>query len=808
MLLNYLKIAFRNLQKHKSFSAINIFGLAIGIATCLLITLYVLDELSYDKYNDKADRIYRVNVDIKFGGADQKFAVASAPLAFTMVKDYPQVESAVRFRNYGSSVVKKGEQNIRENRVIYVDSTLFSVFSLPIISGDKNTALTEPNSVVITNSMAEKYFGATNPLGKIMRFDNRNDFKVTGVIKDVPENSHFNFDFFISMAGMDESRNGVWASFNFNTYLLLRKDVDPKAIVAKMEETNKKYLWPQVKQMMNVNPEEFIKSGNYINLSLIPVKDIHLQSDRLVELAANNDVKVIYIFSLVAVLILIIACINFMNLSTARSANRAKEVGVRKVLGTQRSNLISQFITESVLMSLLAFALALGIAALLMPYFNQIALKKLTLSPIEHPVLIPILLGFALLVGLLAGSYPAFYLSAFKPIQVLKGNLASGFKHSYLRSSLVVFQFAISIGLIVGTIVIYNQLTYIQNKKLGFNKEQVLIVQNAYVLDKQTEAFKNEVLKFKNIQSASVSGFLPIPSSRSDQPFFPEGEMDQEKAVAMQQWAVDHDYIKTLGMEMKAGRNFSHVFLTDSSAVVVNETAAKLFGFKEPVGKTISSFTDVNNPTNKINFKIIGVVKNFHFSSLRENIGALCMVLGKSTDAITFRINAGNTSATVKDVEAIWKKMAPSEPFTFSFLNEDFNTMYKSEQRIGKIFITFAILAILIACLGLFGLATYSAEQRTKEIGIRKVLGASVANIVRMLSKDFLKLVAIAALIAFPIAWWAMHNWLQNFAYRIEIKWWVFIAAGVITLFIALATIGYKALRSAINNPVKSLRSE
>jgi putative ABC transport system permease protein len=362
--------------------------------------------------------------------------------------------------------------------------------------------------------------------------------------------------------------------------------------------------------------------------------------------------------------------------------------------------------------------------------------------------------------------------------------------------------------LIIGTILIYNQLTFIQNKKLGFNKEQLLIVQNAYVLDKQIEPFKNEVLKFKDVQSASVSGYLPVPSSRSDQPFFPEGEMDQEKAVAMQQWAVDHDYIKTLGMEMKEGRNFSKDFLTDSSAVIINETAAKLFGFKNPIGKTISSFADVTNPANRLNYKIIGVVKNFHFSSLRENVGALSLLLGKSTDAMTFRMNAGNVSATVHNIEAIWKKMAPSEPFTYSFLNEEFNAMYKSEQRIGKIFITFAILAILIACLGLFGLATYAAEQRTKEIGIRKVLGATVTNIAGMLSKDFLKLVIIAAFITFPVAWFAMHKWLQDFAYRIDISWWIFIVAAIIAVFIALATVSFHAIKAALSNPVKSLRTE
>jgi putative ABC transport system permease protein len=610
------------------------------------------------------------------------------------------------------------------------------------------------------------------------------------------------------MAGSEESRNGVWASFNFNTYLLLRKDVDPKTVIAKIEEANQKYMWPQVQQMMKVDPVEFKKSGNYINLSLTPLKDIHLHSDRLVELSPNNDVQVVYIFSLVAVLILVIACINFMNLSTARSANRAKEVGVRKVLGTQRSHLINQFLTESVLMSVLSFALALGLAALLMPFFNQLAVKSLTLSPLDHPVLIPILLGFAVIVGLLAGSYPAFYLSAFQPIQVLKGKLASGFKHSYFRSSLVVFQFAISIALIIGTVVIYNQLTFIQNKKLGFNKDQVLIVQNAYVLGQQAEAFKNDVLKYKAVQSASISGYLPVPSSRSDQPFFPEGVIDQKNAVAMQQWAVDHDYIKTMGMAMQAGRNFSKEFITDSSAIIINETAAKIFGFKDPVGHTITTLNDMNDQKKTTNFKIIGVVKNFNYSSLRENIGALCLYLGKSTDAISFKIAAGNVPAALKTVEATWKKMVPSEPFTYSFMNDDFSRMYSSEQRIGKIFISFAILAILIACLGLFGLATYAAEQRTREIGIRKVLGASVSNIVAMLSKDFLKLVIIAAIIAFPIAWWAMHKWLQDFVYRINISWWVFAVAAIAAILVALFTISFKAIRAALTNPVDNLRTE
>lgn len=807
MLKNYLKVAIRNLWKNKSFSAINIFGLAIGIGTCLLITLYVLDELSFDKFNKNSARIYRANVDLKFGGADQKFAVASAPLAFTMVKDYPQIENAVRFRNYGPAVVKKGNQNIHEQNIIYTDSTIFDVFTIPMIAGNPKKALTEPNSVVISESIANKYFGQTNAVGKQLLFDNKKLYAVTGVIKDIPENSHFHYDFFISLAGDPSGKEDNWLSFNFNTYLLLRQGTDPKVIQAKFDEIMKKHVFPQAENIMHVSADAFKKSGNYINFNLTPLTDIHLKSDRIGELSANSSIQTVYIFSAIAIFILLIACVNFMNLSTARSANRAKEVGVRKVLGTQRSNLIQQFLTESILLSLIAFIIALVISSLLLPFFNQLASKQFTLSPFAHPLLLPVLFMFAVAVGLLAGSYPALYLSAFKPIEVLKGKLGAGFKSSYFRSSLVVFQFFISIFLIFSTIVIYRQLSYIQNKKLGFNKEQVLTIKNTYAIGNNLEVFKDEVLKLPGVKSATVSGFLPVPSSRSDNPFFPEGQIDNKKAVAMQNWSIDNDYIPTLGMEILKGRNFSKEYSTDSNGVIINETAARLFGYQNPIGKKIWKLVDINSGTTK-NYTVIGVVKNFHFASLRENIGALCMVLDKSTDAVSFRLSADNIAGIIKNVEAVWKKLSPGEAFTYSFLNEDFNAMYASEQRTGKIFMVFAVLAIFIACLGLLGLATYAAEQRTKEIGIRKVLGASVSNIAGMLSKDFLKLVIIAAIITFPVAGWVMNRWLQDFAYRITISWWIFFAAGLVAVLIALIIVSFQAIKAAVLNPVKSLRTE
>ena len=808
MLRNYLKLALRNLKKNKSFSAINILGLAIGIATCLLITLYVLDELSYDRHNEKADRIYRVNAAINFGGTLQKLAVAPDPLAFTMVQDYPQVENAVRFRNYGSSVIRKGEQNIKEERIISVDATVFDVFTMPMLEGDPKTALKEPNTVVITQDVAQKYFGTTHAVGQVLRFDNSTDYKVTGVIENGPPNAHFDFDFFVSMAGSAESRQNNWVSFNFNTYLLLREGVKPETIVKKFNEVNEKYLFPQAVDLMGITKESFDKSGSYIQFSLTPLTDIHLRSDQIAELGANSDIQFVYIFSAVALMILVIACVNFMNLSTARSANRAKEVGVRKVLGTQRSHLIHQFLTESVVMSLIAFVLGYAIAWLMLPYFNNLAAKELSLSIAQHPVLLPVLLGCSVIVGLLAGAYPAFYLSSFQPIKVLKGRLGSGFRSTYFRSTMVVFQFSISIALIIGTIVIYRQLDYIQNRKLGFNKEQVLILKDTYVLNEQTEVFRNEALRLPDMVSATVSGHLPVPSSRNENLYFPEGVIDPKNSISMQDWDVDVDYLRTMGMELVKGRAFQPGLVTDSNCILINEAAAQVMGIRDPIGKKLGKLQDVTDKKSMRYYTIIGVVKNFNYESLRQNIEALCMKLGRSTGNISFRMKTGDVMGVVRNMESLWKKMAPGQAFSYSFLDEDFNAVYRTEQRMGTIFISFAVLAIFIACLGLFGLATYAAEQRTREIGIRKVLGASVGSIAGMLSRDFLKLVLLAAVIVFPLAWWGMHRWLQDFAFRINISWWIFVFAAAVAVLIALITVSFQAIKAAIANPVKSLRTE
>jgi putative ABC transport system permease protein len=807
MIRNYIKVAFRNLWKNKGYSAINIIGLSAGLATCLLILLYVWDELSYDKFHDKAERIYRVDSDLKFGGTDMKLAVSSDPMGATLKRDYPQVEQFTRiYASEGSKLIKKGTEFINEPKIVYVDSTFFDVFSFPLINGNPKNALNDPNTCVISQSGAKKYFGTEDVIGKVIETNEKVSYKITALMKDMPSNSHFNFDILLSMDNVNY-QFGNYLSHNFTTYIVLQPGTDPEIFKSRFRDILNKYVVPQAQAFMNIkNIDEFEKSGNYLEYHLMPLKKIHLYSARFPELAPNGDIQNVYIFSAVALFILLIACINFMNLSTARSSNRAKEVGIRKVLGTERKTLIGQFLTESTLVAFIALFLALAITFFILPFFNEVSNKSLQLSNLFDKTFLPFLVLIPLAVGIIAGSYPAFYLSSFQPITVLKGKLASGFKKSNLRSTLVVVQFSTTIILIIATIVVYSQLNYIQNRKLGYNKSQVLIVNNTDALGQQAKAFSAEISGYSGINSATLSSFLPVESSsRSDNTYSKEAVLDAKSGINMQTWSVDEEYLKTLGMELVRGRNFSKEFGTDSSAMLINETTATLLGYDDPIGKKLY----INDDNRKlVPITIIGVVKNFHFESLRQEVGPLCFRLERSTGSAIFRINTTDVKSLVAKLESTWKKMAPGMPFSYRFLDEAFDQMYRTEQRTGKLAMAFAILAILIACMGLFGLATYAAEQRIKEIGIRKVLGASVNNIVELLSKDFLKLILISAVIAFPLAWWAMHSWLQDFAYRINMPWWVFLLAGVIALVIALATVSLQAIRAAVANPIKSLRTE
>ena len=808
MFRNYLKVALRNLWKQKSFSAINIIGLATGLCCFLLIAMYVVDELSYDRFHQKANRIYRISADIRFNGNSMHFTQTPDIMAQTLKKDYPEIEAYTRiFVNSGPKLIKKGSEFINEARVGHVDSTFFNVFTVPAIQGNTQTALNEPNTVVLTKSAATKYFGTTDAVGKAIETNDNTStvYKVTAVVEDVPKNSHFNFEFFFSMDNVDYPW-GQHLSNNFHSYLLLKPGVDAKAFGKKaMNQYVEGYVLPAAKQFMQIGSmEEFRKAGNYLYYSLEPLTRLHLYSDRNYEITPPGNIQYIYIFSAVAFFILLIACVNFMNLTTARSANRAKEVGIRKVLGTERRSLIAQFLSESTLMAILSLLIALGLTYLVLPLFNDVANKTITFGSLLSPYILPLLILLPLIVGLLAGSYPAFYLSSFRPIAVLKGRF--GNKRGTLRSALVVFQFATSIILIIGTIVIYRQLNYIQTKELGYKKDQVLVINDAYALRNNIAAFKNDVLQMPGVESGTLSAFLPVSnSSRSDNTYSSTPVMDSKSGFNMQAWDVDYDYLKTMGMSMAKGRAFSKEFGSDSSAIIINETAAKILGTDDPVGKYIYR-TDNDGQTLK--FQVIGVVKNFNFESLKQSIGPLAFFLNEGYGLASFKVKTTDLTSLVKSIENKWKAMAPGMPFSYRFLDESFDEMYRDEQRVGKIALTFAILAILIACLGLFGLAAFVAEQRTKEIGIRKVLGASVNGLVALLSKDFVKLVVIAFVIAAPVAWYSMNKWLQDFEYRIEVNWAVFAIAALIALFIAVATISFQAVKAALANPVKNLRTE
>ncbi|HUB62447.1 MAG TPA: ABC transporter permease [Puia sp.] len=814
MVRNYLKTAFRSLWKNKGFSAINILGLAIGLATCLLILIYVANELSYDRYNVNADRIYRVDNDIRFGGNSVSLAVSPAPTGPAMLHDYPEVEKEVRFRNNGGRLVKKGNQNIKEESVILADSTLFDVFTLPMIAGDPHTALKDAHTVVITERMAEKYFDATpatvsSVVGRTLIINDSIPYKVTGVIRNIPANSHFHFDFFLSLTESEEAKHtdDAWLSGNFQTYVLLRKGVDPKQLEAKFPGMVRRYVGPLLQQVVHLSLDDFNKAGDRCEFYLTPLTSIHLHSNKIAELDANGSIQYVYIFSAIAIFILLIACVNFMNLSTARSANRAREVGIRKVLGSMRGGLISQFLFESVLISLISLVLALGLAIVLLPVFNSLSGKEMSVGVFMRPWMLPAMLGIVVVVGMLAGSYPAFFLSAFRPIEVLKGKVAGGMRTGWLRNSLVVFQFVISIFLLVGTAVIYQQLQYIHSRDVGYDRDQVMMINNAYVLGSQAGAFEQQVKGMSGVEGATMTGYVPTGSNGNNDAIFLSPDMDVKKSISTQVWPVDDQYIPVLGMKVIAGRNFSRDFLTDSAAVVVNEAAVQMMHGENPVGAKLYEFEDLQ--TKKVReYHVIGVIKNFNFNTLRQVVTPMMLYLGQDEGRISIRVRGGNTHQLAGEIETLWRKMAPSQPFSYTFMDEEFNNSYLSEQRMGSISLSFSLLAIFIGCLGLFGLTAYAAEQRMREIGIRKVLGATVSGIIVLLSRDFLLLVVIAMLIAFPLSWWAMHRWLQDFAYRISIGWEVYGLAAVLATGIAVLTVSFQAVRAALANPVRSLRAE
>ena len=801
MLKNLIKTSFRSLLKNKAFTIINILGLSLGLVAFLLILFYVSDEVSYDRYNVNADRIYRINSDIKYGGSTSLFAITPPPLANALETSFPEVEKATQLLQASNVQFKKGSQIFPESKSVYAKSSLFDVFTLSMVSGKSKDALSEPNTIVISERAAKKYFASTDVVGRYLMLASENkNYRITGVIKNMPQQSHFNFDYFLSLSSVPKPDTG-WGNFSINTYVLLKKGTDINLFQKKINQLIHKHFGEQ-------NYAKLEKGGNYIRLNVMPVIDIHLRSNRQFELGTNSSITYIYIFSVIALFVLLIACINFMNLSTARSANRAREVGIRKVLGASRKYLIGQFLAESILITLFASILAVLAAWALLPFFNQLSGKELSLSFNIVAWLVPILLTIVLIVGVLAGAYPAFYLSSFQPISVLKGKIASGFKRSFFRNFLVVFQFSISIFLIVGTLVIYNQLHYIQTKDLGFNRNQVLVVKNVQVLE-NAKIFKQEVKQLSGVDNATLSGFLPTGASRGPNNVFKDRSTTAKGALYTEVWPVDADYLNTMGMKIAEGRNFSPAFISDSSAMVINETAALRLGYgSDAIGKKLYFPQNEKGKVVIKEYRIIGVLKDFNFSSLRDNITPVVMMLNDDNGALSVRVHAKDMKPFVAKIQQVWHKFSPNQQLEYSFMDQDFDTAYKAENRTGGLFITFTVLAIVIACLGLFSLAAYAAEQRTKEIGIRKVLGASARAITIMLSKDFIKLVAISIIIAAPLAWFAMNKWLQGFAYRQNIQWWVLAAAALVSVIIAFITISFQSIKAALANPVESLRSE
>jgi putative ABC transport system permease protein len=810
MIRNYLKIAIRQLRKQKLYAAIKIGGFAMGIAACLLIALYIREETSFDRTYPDSGRIYRVVGAYNNDGKIDKGTDWPAPMGKVLKSDFPEVELSGRtmpnsLMGAGSKELRRADQaqNTYEEGFTFADQEMLDILKLPMVYGKRETALVEPFTMVISKSKADKYYPGEDPVGKVMYLNNdkTQPYKIGGVMRDIPETSHLHkYNFLLTLKGVEfgKGEQNNWGNYNYPDYLLLKPGTNIAQFEKKMtKDLIKNYFLPQ---MTRNGVKDAEKEAAKFAIVLQPVTDINLHSyDIQDDEGAHGDIRFVWLFGAVAGFILVIACINFINLSTAKSANRAKEVGLRKVVGSYRSSLINQFLAESLVYSFLSFALGLILAWILLPYFNTLASKSLTV-PWNEWWLIPTLVTSAFIVGIVAGLYPAFYLSSFKPVQVLKGSISTGSKSPVLRNSLVVFQFTTSIILIISTFVIYNQMQFILNRKVGFDKDQVVVLQGTNTLGDNIKGFKNELLKLSSVKSASISDYLPINGTkRNGNSFYNEGRTKLDAGVGGQFWQIDDTYLKTLGIKLIAGRNFSYTMASDSDALIINQTMAKKLNLKDPVGKRI---------TNGYTFRIIGVVENFNFDSMRGNVDPLALHFGISPSMVTVKVGGADMKNTLDNITSLWKKYSPDQPIRYTFLDEQFASMYADVQRTGHIFTSFAVLAIIIACLGLFALSAFMAEQRSKEIGIRKVLGASIRSITTLLSLDFIKLVAISIVIASPIAWWAMNKWLQDFAYKITIEWWIFALAGIVAILIALFTVSFQSIKAALMNPVKSLKTE
>jgi putative ABC transport system permease protein len=800
MIRNYLLTAFRNLIRQKAYTIINVTGLAIGFAAFILIVLHVINEFSFDKFNKNANDIYRVCINGRISGDVFNVAVCAPPTGDAMVRDMPEVLKSVRIHRMSQTVFFSSEnEKYYEDGMIFADSTFFEVFTFEMIRGNPETALDEPNSLVITEKTSKKYFADNEPLGRTMKLNDKDSFIITGVIKEVPGISHFTFNLvssystFLKMNGRESQ--GDWGSLNVHTYILLAPGTDPKKVEAKFPEFMKK-------NMGELSEMESIKFEPYLQ----PLTSIHLHSNLMAEIGTNSDINYVYAFLAVAAFIILIACINFMNLSTARSIKRAKEVGLRKVVGADRRQLIFQFIGESLILSLIGLIVGFILVEITLPSFNQLLDKDYSLKLFQHGYEIVSLIGLSILVGILAGSYPAFYLSAFQPVKVLKGTLGNKSKKSSVRNILVIIQFSISVFLIICTGFVYSQMTFVRHKKLGFDKEQMVIIPlRGERMKDNAGNIKNELMNLSCVANISSSQFIP-GRDMNGMGYIPEG-VDEKTPWIIFSNVVDYDYVKTMGMEIVKGRDFSKEFSTDSNAIIINETLLKKLGWEDPMNKKITGF----HYDSTFELHIVGVVKDFHFRSLHDAIEPCLMYIGPGNDNyLNVRLHPGNITESINAIQKKWEETESSFPFDYFLLDKDLDNLYRAESRIGEIFLAFTFIAIFIACLGLFGLASYNAEQRTREIGIRKALGSSVEQIVLMMSKEFIFWIILANIIAWPLAYYFIDRWLGNFAYSIQIpdKWYIFFIAGFATLFIALLTVLYQAIKAAMTDPVYAIKYE
>lgn len=811
MIKNFILTALRNIYKNKLYAFINIFGLSIGIASAVLILLFITSELSYDKYHENSDRIYRLHIQGKLEGTELNGAYSAVPAGPAFKEEIPEVDEFSRMKETGQRVIKYGEKKILEEHFVYADSSIFRIFDLNMIQGDPEKALTEPNTMVITESTAKKIFGNVNPMNEMVSINaDSNIYRVTGVIKDLPENTHLVFNALGSYHTLEESNNTFWLSNNLFTYLLLSEGADELVVEEKMQKVSLKYIEDNLMEALGITVEDFESKGNEYGIMLQELRDIHLNNEISGGFKPTHDKKYLLIFSFIAVLILVIASINFMNLSTARSANRAKEVGMRKVVGSTKNQLVNQFLWESILLSIFSLILGLILVELLLPYFNRLIGLNLSIDYFSEWYTIPILVGLAIIVGLMSGSYPSFVLSAFKPVEVLKGNLTRGVKGGRLRNILVVLQFTISIIIIFGTIVVYSQLNFMMNKDMGFSKDQQLVIDRVWPLDDKMQTFIQEIEKLPGIEIATNSTAYP-GYVNNDNGYQIKGRDRAKTYLMITNW-TDYDYIETYDIELKEGRFLSREFSSDSTAAVINETAAKNFDLEDPLNTVIIMPGYFNDEPEEI--RVVGVVKDYHLASLRQPIRPGIFLLKKDWwdwgGFISVKLSKDIKSYrnTVRQIENTWQEFLPDEPFLYFFLDEKLENLYKEEIRTARISLTFSILAILIASLGLFGLTLFTTEKKTREIGIRKVMGAKIQNIILLILKDVSILMLISTVIAWIAAYRIMSNWLQDFPYRTDLDIWIFIVSAGISFLVATITVSIQAYRAAVANPARSLRHE